>query len=278
MTRTILITGCSTGFGQATARLFAAHGWNVVATMRNPEAGVELAALGNVFVTRLDVQDQASIDAAVAQSIARFGRIDVLVNNAGFGLFGIFEATARDKVLEQFEVNVFGLMDVTRAVLPHMRANRSGTIVNISSGAGVFTLPMISLYCASKFALEGFSEALSYELAGVGVGVKIVEPGGVTSTDFGRRSGAEAAGASDIADYGPFVGAAMEVFAGLRASRASATSEEVAEVIFTAATDGTDQLRYVATDDIKPLVAARRETSEAEYLAFMRERVGPRLG
>jgi NAD(P)-dependent dehydrogenase (short-subunit alcohol dehydrogenase family) len=278
MPRTVLITGCSTGFGQATARLFAKRGWNVVATMRNPAAGAGLAALDNVLVTRLNVQDPASIDAAIAGAIARFGRIDVLVNNAGFGLFGIFEATARDKVLEQFAVNVFGVMDVTRAVLPHMRANRAGTIVNISSGAGVFTLPLISLYCASKFALEGFSEALSYELAAVGIAVKIVEPGGVTSTDFGRRANEEAAGASDIADYRPFVGAALEVFAGLRAARADATSEEVAEVIFTAATDGTDQLRYVATDDIKPLVAARRETSEAEYLAFMRDRVGPKLG
>jgi NAD(P)-dependent dehydrogenase (short-subunit alcohol dehydrogenase family) len=277
MRRTVLITGCSTGFGLATARLFAARGWNVVATMRHPEAGAALAGLDNVLVTRLDVQDLSSIEAAVAEGIARVGRIDVLVNNAGFGLFGVFEATAREKIQEQFDVNVFGMMDVTRAVLPHFRANRSGVIVNISSGAGVFALPMIPLYCASKFALEGFSEALSYELAGLGIAVKIVEPGGVTSTDFGRRSSEEAADAGGIPDYRPFQEAAMAVFAGLRASRANATSEEVAEVIFTAATDGTDQLRYVATEDIKPLVAARRETSEAEYLRFMRERVAPRL-
>lgn len=278
MTQTILITGCSTGFGDATARLFAARGWNVIATMRRPEAGAGLASHPNVLVTRLDVQDPASIDAAIAAGIARFGRIDVLVNNAGFGLFGVFEEASREKVLEQFEVNLFGLMDVTRALLPHFRANRAGTIVNISSGAGVFALPMISLYCASKFALEGFSEALSYELSGLGIGVKIVEPGGVTSTAFGQRSGSEAAGAQGIPDYASFVAASNAVFAGLRASRANATSAEVAEVIFTAATDSTDQLRYVATEDIKPLVAARRETSEAEYLAFMRARMAPKLG
>jgi NAD(P)-dependent dehydrogenase (short-subunit alcohol dehydrogenase family) len=271
MTRTVLITGCSTGFGEATTRLFAARGWNVVATMRRPEAGAALAALGdNVLVTRLDVQDRASIDAAVAEAITRFGRIDVLVNNAGFGLFGVFEAASPEKIQEQFDVNVFGVMDVTRAVLPHFRANRSGTIVNISSGAGVFTLPMISLYCASKFALEGFSEALSYELASVGIAVKIVEPGGVTKTSFGERSAAEAGISADLPDYRPFLEKAMETFAGLRAARADSTSEEVAEVIYTAATDGTDQLRYVATEDIKPLVAARRETSEAEYMGFMR--------
>jgi NAD(P)-dependent dehydrogenase (short-subunit alcohol dehydrogenase family) len=278
MTRTVLITGCSTGFGEATSRLFSSRGWNVVATMRRPEAGAGLAALDNVLVARLDVQDPASIDAAVAGAIARFGRIDVLVNNAGFGLFGVFEAAPHDKIREQFDVNVFGVMDVTRALLPHFRANRSGTIVNISSGAGVFTLPMISLYCASKFALEGFSEALSYELAPLGIAVKIVEPGGVTKTGFGERSAAEAGTSADLPDYRPFLEGAMQVFAGLRASRADATSEEVAEVIFTAATDGTDQLRYVATEDIKPLVRARRETSEAEYVAFMRERVTPRIG
>lgn len=277
MTGTVLITGCSTGFGAAIARLFQARGWNVVATMRTPDSGAALAALDNVLVTRLDVQDPASIEAAVAGAVARFGRIDVLVNNAGFGLFGIFEATPRAKILEQFEVNLFGLMEVTRAVLPHFRANRAGVVVNISSGAGVFTLPMISLYCASKFALEGFSESLSYELSGLGIAVKIVEPGGVTSTDFGRRSGEEAARSAVPLDYEPFVAATGAVFAGLRAARANATAEEVAEVVFTAATDRTDQLRYIATDDIRPLVAARRESSEAEYLAFMRQRVAPKL-
>lgn len=276
-TRTALITGASTGFGEATARLFATRGWNVVATMRRPEAGAALAALDNVMVTRLDVQDQTSIDTAIAEALARFGRIDVLVNNAGFGLFGVFEATSRQRVLEQFEVNVFGLMDVTRAILPHFRGNRSGVIVNISSGGGVFALPMTSLYNASKFALEGFSESLAYELAGLGIRVKIVEPGGVLSTDFVRRSTEEADKAEASPDYDPFVEAMQSAFEGLRASRAGATSEQVAEVIFTAATDQTEQLRYVATDNIKAWVAARRETSEAEYMAFMRARVAPKL-
>jgi NADP-dependent 3-hydroxy acid dehydrogenase YdfG len=154
VTRTVLITGCSSGFGEATARLFAEKGWNVVATMRRPQAGAALAELDNVLVTRLDVQDRGSIDDAVEAALARFRRIDVLVNNAGFGLSGVFEATHRKKVLEQFEVNVFGLMDVTRAILPHFRANRSGVIVNISSGAGVYGLPLISLYTASKHRIE----------------------------------------------------------------------------------------------------------------------------
>jgi NAD(P)-dependent dehydrogenase (short-subunit alcohol dehydrogenase family) len=270
MTQTLLITGASTGFGKAAALHFAAQGWQVIATMRDPAAGADLAsAHKNILVARLDVQDLASIDSAIAEGIARFGAIDAIVNNAGFGLFGIFEGASREKIQEQFDVNVFGVMDVTRAILPHFRARRSGTIVNVSSGAGVFGLPMISLYNASKFALEGFSESLSYELASQGITVKIVEPGGVLDTKFGARSSDEFGNAMVPAGYEDFVAATGKVFEGLRANRL-ATSEDVASVIFQAVTDGTRQLRYVATEDIKPLVKARRETSEGAYMALMR--------
>jgi len=276
MKKTILITGCSSGFGRATARHFAREGWNVVATMRRPERETELYGFANVFVMRLDVQDWTSIAAAIDAGIARFGRIDALVNNAGFGLFGLFEATPREKIVEQFDVNVFGVMEVTRAILPHFRENRGGVILNIGSGAGVFTLPMLSLYCASKFALEGFSEALSYELASQGIVVKMIEPGGVLSTNFGQRSGAEAAQNAVLPDYAAFVTETQTVFAGLRAAR-RATEEDVARVIHAAATDGTDRLRYVATEDIQPVVKARRETSEDEYIALMRRRFSRRV-
>jgi NAD(P)-dependent dehydrogenase (short-subunit alcohol dehydrogenase family) len=270
MKKTVLITGTSSGFGKVAAKLFAKNGWNVVATMRRPEEK-DLVGLGDVMVTRLDVQDRASITEAIEAGIVRFGKIDALVNNAGFGLFGVFEATSREKVLEQFDVNVFGVMDVTRAILPHFRKNNGGLIINISSGAGVFTLPMLSLYCASKFALEGFSESLSYELASQNIIVKIVEPGGVISTNFGKRSGEEAVQNGSLADYNEFATRTNAVFAGLRAARL-ATEEDVAKVIFEAATDGTNQLRYVATADIVPLVRARRETSEKEYIELMRAR------
>jgi NAD(P)-dependent dehydrogenase (short-subunit alcohol dehydrogenase family) len=275
MKKTILITGTSSGFGKATARHFSRLGWNVIATMRRPEEERELTQLGDVLVTRLDVQEQASITDAVNAGIARFGRIDALVNNAGFGLFGLFEATSKEKIAEQFEVNVFGVMEVTRAVLSHFRKNKNGVILNVGSGAGVFTLPMLSLYCASKFALEGFTEALSYELASQNIRVKMIEPGGVVSTKFGQRSGAEAAHNATLPDYDDFVANTNAVFASLRAARL-ATEEDVAQVIYTAATDGTDRLRYVATDDIKPLVNARRETSEDQYIALMRSRFAPK--
>jgi NAD(P)-dependent dehydrogenase (short-subunit alcohol dehydrogenase family) len=275
MKKTILITGTSSGLGKTAAKYFAGRGWNVVATMRAPEKEKDLAGLEDVLVTRLDVQDRESIQQAIEAGIARFGKIDALINNAGFGLFGVFESISREKIQEQFDINVFGVMDVTRAILPHFRKNKGGLIINVSSGAGVFTLPMLSLYCASKFALEGFSESLAYELASQKIVVKIVEPGGVLSTNFGKRSGAEAAQNVALADYDGFVAGANAIFAGLRASRL-ASEEDVAKVIFTAATDGTDQLRYVATEDIQLLVKARRETSEERYIELVRSKYLPR--
>ncbi|MCF7535095.1 SDR family oxidoreductase [Pseudomonas petrae] len=273
MTSTVLITGASTGFGRSTAQLFAAQGWNVIASMRNTDAGVDLGMLANVLVTRLDVQEPASIKAAISAGLARFGQIDVLINNAGFGLFGVFEGTSSAKIREQFDVNLFGAMDVTRQVLPHMRERKSGVIINVSSGAGVFGLPMLSIYTASKFALEGFSESLSYELASQGIVVKIVEPGGVISTGFGDRSAGEVAQVSSPTDYDVFISHTAQAFEGLREQSLS-TSEDVARVIFDAASDGTDRLRYVATQDIEPMVRARRETAEESYMAMMRERFG----
>jgi NAD(P)-dependent dehydrogenase (short-subunit alcohol dehydrogenase family) len=273
MKKTVLITGCSSGFGKASAREFAGQGWNVIATMRRPEEETELTRLADTLVARLDVQDLSTISSAVATGIARFGRIDALVNNAGFGLYGLFEGTSRAKIAEQFDVNVFGVMDVTRAVLPHFRKNRAGLILNVGSGAGVFTLPMLSLYCASKFALEGFTEAISYELASQNITVKMIEPGGVVSTKFGQRSGAEASQNALLHDYDDFIAHTNEVFARLRGARL-ATEGDVARVIYNAATDGTNRLRYVATEDIKPLVEARRETSEEEYIGLMRSRFG----
>jgi NAD(P)-dependent dehydrogenase (short-subunit alcohol dehydrogenase family) len=275
MKKTVLITGTSSGFGKATTRHFVQHGWNVVATMRRPEREQELTGLSDVLVTRLDVQDGQSITDSIQAGIARFGRIDAVVNNAGFGLFGLFEATPVKKIQEQFDVNVFGVMNVTQGILPHFRKNKSGLILNVSSGAGVFALPMISLYCASKFALEGFSESLSYELASQNITVKIIEPGGVISTNFGKRSGEEAANNSPLMDYAAFVADTNAIFAGLRAARL-ANEDDVAKVIFEAAIDGTNQLRYVATADIAPLVKARRETSEEDYIALMRSRFSRR--
>jgi len=275
--KTVLITGASSGIGKATARLFAGNGWNVIAAMRNPRAETELAGLDNVFVTRLDVQDLASIGHAIEVGIARFGKIDVLINNAGYGQYGLFEAIPREKIQEQFDVNLFGVMDVTRAILPHFRGNKGGLIINLSSGAGIFTLPMISLYCASKFALEGFSEALSYELASQNIIIKIVAPhGGVTGTSFSERALRDHAADPALTDYNAFATRTKEAFANMTAAR-TMSADEVAQVIHDAATDGTDQLRYLVGDDARGFIKARRDLPESAYIAFMRSkfRAGP---
>lgn len=268
MTKTVFITGASSGIGKASARLFQAKGWNVVATMRTPEK--EFDQLDRVLVTRLDVQDPRSIQTAIEAAIARFGPVDVLVNNAGYGLYGVFEAVPRESIQQQFDVNVFGVMDVTRALLRHFRANRAGTIVNVSSGAGHFTLPMISLYCASKFALEGFTEALSYELLALGIGVKLVVPhGGVAETAFQQRSAADFAREEMPADYRPFLDRSTAAFARMGGAL-TMTSGDVAKAVHEAATDETGRLRYFVGDDARGFLKARHELADQDYVDFMR--------
>lgn len=270
MRKTVLITGASSGIGKASAERFAANGWNVVATMRDPAMGQALTRLDNVLVSPLDVRDNTTIRRATAEAVERFGGIDVLLNNAGFGQYGVFEAVPREKVIEQFEVNVFGPMDVIRAVLPVMRRARRGVIINISSGAGIYTLPMISLYAASKFAIEGFSEALSFELLPLGILVKIVEPhGGVNATRFNERAVASNAVDPTLNDYGAFITRSTEAFSQMAAARLI-DAADVAEVVYGAATDGTDRLRYLVGNDTRGFVKARAELPDQEYVDFLR--------
>lgn len=276
MTRTVLITGCSTGIGHAAAKIFQAKGWNVVATLRRPEDASDLAALDRVLATRLDVTDPASIGSAIAAGIERFGDIDVVVNNAGYGLYGVFEGVAEANIRAQYETNVFGVMNVIRAILPRFRAKGSGTIINISSGGGIFALPTMSLYCSSKFALEGFSEGLYHELRSIGIKVKLIEPGGIMDTPFDAAATGKMAGTMPPAAYQPFIDGAVKIIDGMRVA-ATSTAADVAEVIFAAATDGSDRLRYVATEDVKSLIRLRQEASEEEYMAFICEHLAPQL-
>lgn len=184
---TIFITGASSGIGRATAKHFAERGWNVVATMRSPEQETEFITLDNVLVLKLDVEKETTIQTALAEAIERFGTIDVLLNNAGYGTMGLIEAATEEQIRRQFEVNVFGLIRMTKAMLPHFRSNQKGMLINISSMGGKVTFPTMSLYHSSKFAVEGFSESVSYELASQNIKVKLIEPGAI-HTDFGGRS------------------------------------------------------------------------------------------
>jgi NAD(P)-dependent dehydrogenase (short-subunit alcohol dehydrogenase family) len=270
MNKTILITGASSGIGRATAAYFCDKGWNVVATMRAPEKEAELSALDRVLVTRLDVEDAASIDAAVSAALKRFGRIDALLNNAGYGAYGPLEATPLEKIRRQYNVNVFGLLATTKALLPHFRANRSGTIVNVSSVGGRITFPLGTLYHGSKFAVEGLSEALHYELGPLGIRVKIIEPGAI-QTDFAGRS-FDFSNDTSLTEYQPLVNA---VFAELGPMMANAASPElVAETIFRATTDGTEQLRYEVGADAVSLLSGRRTSDDATFLGGMKARFG----
>ena len=201
-----LITGCSTGFGRELARAVLERGHRVVITARNPDAVRDLAAgrEAQALVQALDVTDPAQVDAAVRVAEERFGRIDVLVNNAGIGYFGAIEESEDAEVRRMFEVNVFALARMTQAVLPGMRARRRGHIVNISSIGGIRAFPAVGFYNATKFAVVGLSESLSLEVAPLGIKVTIVEPSGFR-TDWAGRSANEAP--DEIADYAETAGA-----------------------------------------------------------------------
>ncbi|GAB5522556.1 MAG: oxidoreductase [Roseivirga sp.] len=262
MSKTILITGASSGIGKTTAKFFQEEGWNVIATMRVPEKEEELTELENVLVTRLDVLDLESITSAIKEGIVNFGQIDALVNNAGYGAYGPLEAFSRENVVRQFNTNVIGLLDVTRAVLPHFRANGEGTIVNISSIGGKMTFPLGSLYHGTKFAVEGISEALTYELSQIGIKVKIVEPGAI-ATDFGGRS-FDFSNDEGMPEYQETVAKLWEGFG--NALNSASQPVVVAEAIYKAITDGTDQLRYEAGADAVELIANRKQQDDEAFM------------
>lgn len=272
MSKTILITGASSGIGKATAKHFQKNGWNVVATMRSPEKENELNKLGNVLVTKLDVLDLESIDTALAEGIEKFETIDVVLNNAGYGLLGTFEAIKRESMLRQFAVNVQGLFDVTQKALPHFRKNKNGMFINISSVNGRLTFPFMTMYNSTKFAVEGFSETLRWELAEIGIKVKLVEPGAV-ATDFSGRS-MEMQNDPELTEYNAFLGSFMDAFTKAMDPSTMSTSETIAEVIYTAATDGTDTLRYLAGPDAEQLIAARSSMKDSDFFAMLRTNFG----
>ncbi len=270
MSKTILITGSSSGIGKATALFFAEQGWKVIATMRNPEKEAELSKLKNVWVTKLDVLDPESIQKTVNEGILRFGKIDVLVNNAGYGAYGPLEVFEREDIIRQFNTNVIGLLDVTKALLPHFRANKDGVIVNVSSMGGRFTFPFGALYHGTKFAVEGISESLSYEVASFGVKVKIIEPG-ATATDFAGRS-FDFKNDQSIEEYQDLMKTLIKMMDEI--GGASVSPSVVAQTIYEAATDGTDQLRYPATPDALALLEKRSKEDDATFITEFKKQFG----
>jgi len=270
MSKTILITGSSSGIGKETAKYFHQKGWNVVATMRSPEKEKELTDLNNVLVTKLEVQDKATIESGIKAGIDKFGDIDVLMNNAGYGTYGTLESMTTENIRRQFDVNVIGLLETTKAILPHFRAKKSGILINISSIGGKMAFPLGTLYHGTKFAVEGISEALSFELSAIGVKTKIVEPG-VIATDFGGRS-FNFFNDESLTEYQPLVQKFMSAFETANANPSPASL--VAEVIYQAATDGTKQLRYTAGEDAKEYMTNRKQLDDANFMQGMKDMMG----
>lgn len=244
---TVLITGCSSGHGLETARHFHARGWNVIATMRTPRSGL-LPASERIRVLPLDVTSAESIAAALAAA----GPIDALVNNAGIGVVGAFEATPMAHVRKVFETNTFGVMALTQAAIPQMRDRRAGVIVNVTSSVTLAAMPLAAAYTASKQAIEGFSGSLAHEMGAFGVRVKLVEPGYAPTTRFAANTDIPVMDLIPEA-YADYAG---PVFAAFANPPLTTRESDVAEAVWAAVNDGTGRLRFPAGPDAVALANA----------------------
>lgn len=264
MTKTIFITGASAGIGKATARLFAAKGWNVIATMRKPENEAELNLLDNVTLMPLDVTSVEQIKDTVQKALA-LGNVDVVFNNAGYAVLGPLEAITDEQLVSQMNTNFFGTVRVTKEFIPDFRAKKSGLFINNTSSAGLMAFPVSSMYDASKWALEGWAESLSFELAHFGIGIKNIEPG-LVSTDAAERS--------EFPSHPAYEVLTGKFFAAISGPETKfSTPEQIAEVVFEAATDGTETLRYVCGDDAKALYAQRLQAGDEGFRKGIRQMI-----
>jgi len=266
-----LVTGSSTGIGYETSLLLARNGFHTCATMRNTEKSESLRKIAEkeklpIKFLQLDVTDDDSVDRAIREIEKELGKIDVLINNAGYSLVGGFEDLAPDEIRQQFETNLFGAIRVIQKVLPSMRARRNGIIVNISSGAGIVGFPCMSGYVSTKFALEGLSESIAYELLPFGIKVIIIEPG-VIKTDFVRNSVTAKRALNETSAYFDVLGKIRE---NLVLMQEHATSPvDVAKVIFDAINHREPNLRYVVGNDIAMVAEAKRNMPDAEFRKMM---------
>ncbi|QDG78311.1 SDR family oxidoreductase [Labrenzia sp. PHM005] len=270
MSKTVFITGASSGFGRLTAKTFHQKGWNVVATMRAPDAETVLTQLDNVLVSKLDVTDKASIETAVSAGLARFGAIDVLVNNAGHSLQGVVQTTTDSQMRRQFDVNFFGIVDVINAVVPHFLEKKAGVIVNVSSIAGRVAFPFTAFYHASKFAVEGFTESLQYELNPMGIRLKLIEPGAFPTRIMESGEWSET---GDDSIYSSSLEAAKASMNAM-ASEEEQDPQQVADQIYLAATDDAETLRYPVGADAEQILSARAEMNDVEFKNMIRESTG----
>jgi len=259
MSKSIFITGASSGLGKAAAILFAEKGWNVIATMRKPEMETELTSFDNISLLPLDVTDKDQIIETSQKALAQ-GTIDVVFNNAGYGLAGPFEGASDEQIVTQIQTNLLGVMRVTQAFIPYFREKGSGLFITTTSIGGLVTFPFNSVYHATKWALEGWSESLAFELNPFGIGIKTVSPGGI-KTDFASRSLVFTSHPA----YGEQIQKVMGVFSDPERAANYSSAEQIADVVYEAATDNKNQLRYVAGEDAKQMYAQRLEVGEEAY-------------
>lgn len=259
--KTIFITGASTGLGKATAKLFAAMGWKVIATMRKPENENELNLINNITLLPLDVTNLEQI-AETTQKAITLGDIDVVFNNAGYGLIGPMETVTDEQLTRQLNTNILGVIRVTQAFIPYFRERRNGLFITTTSMGGLLTFPLSSVYHATKWALEGWSESMAFELNQFGIGIKTVSPGGI-KTDFINRS-------LETTSHPAYDKLAENLFAGINEDHFS-TAEQIADVVYEAATDGKEQLRYVAGEDAIALYAQRLQLGDEAFRKQMEQ-------
>ena len=262
MSKKILITGSNSGIGKLTAELFAENNWQVIATMRNLNKAGDLNGKKNIHIYSLDITNLDSINSAKKNIINDFGKIDVVVNNAGFGVYGAFEMAKEEEIDRQFSVNVKGLMMVTKAWIPHFRENKEGLFINISSIAGLASYPLGSLYISSKWAVEGFTETLFYELRPFGIRLKLVEPGGFR-TNFQTTS---ITWTND-----PSIKGYEEKIKNVRKYRNDRQNSlpdpiHVAQKIYEAANDPSDRLRYLIGKDAEKMLTLREKEGAEKYI------------
>ena len=266
MKKTVLITGTSSGIGQAAAVEFANQGWNVAATMRTPEKDTTLKGKPGIKLYALDVTQPESIDAAMAAVVKDFGRIDVVVNNAGYGVDGAFEGFSDAVIHKQFDTNVFGLMRVTRAAVQLMREQGGGAIVQISSIGGRVTFPMFSIYHGTKWAVEGFTESLQYEVAPFNIRMKIVEPGPIKTEFYGTSR--HFVMPEHTRAYDAMSKRAEKVAAD--STEKAELVEKVARTIFKAATSTSRRMRYAVGRPGPLLVWLRKRIPDTWFFGLVR--------
>jgi NAD(P)-dependent dehydrogenase (short-subunit alcohol dehydrogenase family) len=262
MEKTIFITGASSGLGKATAKLFARKGWHVIATMRKPEAEAELTKIQNIRLLALDVTNKEQIGQVVSD-LTKSTNVDVVFNNAGYGLGGSFEGATEEQIKRQIDTNLLGVFRVSNAFLPHFRKKQKGIFITTTSIGGHMALPLFSLYHATKWALEGWSESLWYELKQFNIKVKTVAPGGI-KTDFSGRSLV----LSEHESYKTITEKVLAAFSDPKRSDSGSTPEQIAEVVYKAATDNNFRLRYIAGKDAKLFYRIRKLLG---YKFFMRQ-------